>query len=132
MRILPPSCVQTSNGFVTRVEAVLSDAHARKADWGILITNRDTGETLFDWNADHYFTPASNAKLFTSVFALATLGTAYRFHTTLETTLRSAVTGSSREICSSLGGAIPIFRIVNFLSGEKLNMMVPQRKFSPN
>ena len=72
--------------FRTRVEAVLSDAHARKADWGILITNRDTGETLFDLNADRYFTPASNAKLFTSVFALATLGTGYRFHTTLEST----------------------------------------------
>jgi D-alanyl-D-alanine carboxypeptidase/D-alanyl-D-alanine-endopeptidase (penicillin-binding protein 4) len=72
--------------FRARLEALLSEAHARKADWGILIANRDTGETLFDWNADRYFTPASNAKLFTSVFALATLGTAYRFHTTLETT----------------------------------------------
>ena len=72
--------------FRARLEALLSEAHARKADWGILIANRDTGETLFDCNADRYFTPASNAKLFTSVFALATLGTAYRFHTTLETT----------------------------------------------
>jgi D-alanyl-D-alanine carboxypeptidase/D-alanyl-D-alanine-endopeptidase (penicillin-binding protein 4) len=72
--------------FRARLDAVLSEAHARKADWGVLIANRDTGETLFDWNADSYFTPASNAKLFTSVFALATLGTAYRFHTTLEAT----------------------------------------------
>jgi serine-type D-Ala-D-Ala carboxypeptidase/endopeptidase (penicillin-binding protein 4) len=72
--------------FRTRLEAVLSEAHARKADWGILIANRDTGETLFDWNADRYFTPASNAKLFTSVFALATLGSGYHFHTTLEVT----------------------------------------------
>src|ERR1700741_1007168 len=73
--------------FRARLEALLGEAHARKADWGILVANRDTGEMLFDWNADRYFTPASNAKLFTSVFALATLGTAYRFHTTLETTI---------------------------------------------
>jgi D-alanyl-D-alanine carboxypeptidase/D-alanyl-D-alanine-endopeptidase (penicillin-binding protein 4) len=72
--------------FRLRVDALLTEAHARKADWGILIANRDTGETLFDLNADRYFTPASNAKLFTSVFALATLGTGYRFNTTLEAT----------------------------------------------
>lgn len=72
--------------FRLRVHALLSEAHARKADWGILIANRDTGQTLFDLNADRYFTPASNAKLFTSVFALATLGTGYHFHTTLEAT----------------------------------------------
>jgi len=65
---------------------VLSEAHARKADWGLLIADRDNGETLLDLNADHYFTPASNAKLFTSVFALATLGPGYRFRTTLEAT----------------------------------------------
>ena len=72
--------------FRLRIDALVSEAHARKADWGILIANRDTGETLFDLNGDRYFTPASNAKLFTSVFALATLGTGYRFHTTLEAT----------------------------------------------
>jgi D-alanyl-D-alanine carboxypeptidase/D-alanyl-D-alanine-endopeptidase (penicillin-binding protein 4) len=72
--------------FRARVDAVLSEAHARKADWGLLIADRDTGETLLDLNAEHYFTPASNAKLFTSVFALATLGIGYRFRTTLEAT----------------------------------------------
>ena len=67
--------VRTSSGFARAWKQLLSEAHARKADWGVLVANRDTGETLFDLNADRYFTPASNAKLFTSVFALATLGT---------------------------------------------------------
>ncbi|MGA8143925.1 MAG: D-alanyl-D-alanine carboxypeptidase/D-alanyl-D-alanine-endopeptidase [Candidatus Acidiferrales bacterium] len=70
--------------FRARVEALLGEAHAKKADWGVLVTDRDTGEVLFDLNSDRFFTPASNAKLFTSVFALAILGPDYRFRTTLE------------------------------------------------
>jgi D-alanyl-D-alanine carboxypeptidase/D-alanyl-D-alanine-endopeptidase (penicillin-binding protein 4) len=66
------------------LDAVLGESHARKADWGVLIADRDSGEILFDLNADRYFTPASNAKLFTSAFALATLGAGYHFRTTLE------------------------------------------------
>jgi len=85
--------------FRSRVEALLSEVHARKADWGVLIANRDTGEALFDLNADCYFTPASNAKLFTSVFALATLGTGYHFHTTLEA---SAPLGSDGKLAGDL------------------------------
>jgi len=85
--------------FRSRLDAVLSEAHARKADWGALIANRDTGETLFDLNADRYFTPASNTKLFTSVFALATLGTGYHFHTTLEAT---ATLGADGKLAGDL------------------------------
>jgi len=67
-----------------RVEAILGEAQERKADWGVLVVDRDSGETLFNLNAERFFTPASNTKLFTTVFALASLGTGYRFRTTLE------------------------------------------------
>jgi D-alanyl-D-alanine carboxypeptidase/D-alanyl-D-alanine-endopeptidase (penicillin-binding protein 4) len=70
--------------FRARVDSILSDAHAKEADWGILIADRDTGQTVFELNADRFFTPASNTKLFTTAFALATLGTGYHFRTTLE------------------------------------------------
>jgi D-alanyl-D-alanine carboxypeptidase/D-alanyl-D-alanine-endopeptidase (penicillin-binding protein 4) len=70
--------------FRTRVDAALAEAHTAKAFWGILVADRDTGETLYELNADHFFTPASNAKIFTSSLAFATLGPAFQFRTTLE------------------------------------------------
>ena len=58
---------------------------AGKGEWGLLIVDAATGDTLYALNADKYFVPASNMKLFTTAFALAKLGPDYRFHTTLET-----------------------------------------------
>jgi serine-type D-Ala-D-Ala carboxypeptidase/endopeptidase (penicillin-binding protein 4) len=72
--------------FRARLDAALAEAHAQKAFWGVLVEDRDSGETLYELNADRFFTPASNAKIFTSTLALATLGPDFRFHTTLETT----------------------------------------------
>src|ERR1700733_2707369 len=71
--------------FRARVDAALADSRASKAFWGILIADRDTGETLYELNADKFFTPASNAKIFTSALVLSTLPHDFRFHTTLET-----------------------------------------------
>jgi D-alanyl-D-alanine carboxypeptidase/D-alanyl-D-alanine-endopeptidase (penicillin-binding protein 4) len=69
--------------FRARVEAALGEAHAQRAYWGVLVVDRDTGETLYELNGDHFFRPGSNTKVFTTAFALATLGPDYRFHTTL-------------------------------------------------
>src|SRR5271156_181238 len=65
--------------FRAGVGAALNEGHARKVDWGLIVVDRDTGETLFELNSERFFTPASNAKLFTSAFALATLGPGYHF-----------------------------------------------------
>ena len=71
--------------FGGRAETLLDSAPAGKGDWGILIVDAQTGEPLFEKNADSYFVPASNMKLFTTALALAKLGPDYKFHTTLET-----------------------------------------------
>jgi len=70
--------------FRARVEKALDEEHAQRAAWGIVVADRDTGETIYALNADHFFAPASNAKVFVTALALATLGPDYRFRTTLE------------------------------------------------
>lgn len=82
--------------FRDRVDAALGEVHAAKALWGILVADRDTGETLYELNADRFFTPASNAKIFTSSLAFATLGPAYQFRTTLESKASLAADGHLR------------------------------------
>jgi serine-type D-Ala-D-Ala carboxypeptidase/endopeptidase (penicillin-binding protein 4) len=85
--------------FRGRVETALSEVHAGKAYWGILVADRNSGETLFEVNADHFFTPASNAKIFTTALALSALGPDYRFRTTLES---KGVLGSNGHLSGDL------------------------------
>jgi D-alanyl-D-alanine carboxypeptidase/D-alanyl-D-alanine-endopeptidase (penicillin-binding protein 4) len=67
--------------FRQRTDAALSATGPDKGAWGVLVTDAKTGEVLYARNADGYFMPASNAKLFTTALALATLGPDYRVRT---------------------------------------------------
>src|SRR6266699_984716 len=71
--------------FAVRAETLLGTGPTSKGEWGLLIVDAESAETLYEQNADKYFLPASNMKLFTTALALAKLGPEYRFHTTLET-----------------------------------------------
>jgi serine-type D-Ala-D-Ala carboxypeptidase/endopeptidase (penicillin-binding protein 4) len=77
--------VLPSELFLARAQLVLGSGPPSKGDWGLLVADAKTGEVLFEQNADRYFVPASNMKLFTTALALAKLGPDFRFRTTLET-----------------------------------------------
>lgn len=89
----PPGSRRDVARFTARVQSALSETHAAKASWGIQVLDRDTGETLYESNADRYFTPASNAKVFTTSLALAELGSDFRFRTTLESSAQISSDG---------------------------------------
>src|SRR6266852_2237039 len=80
-----PRVAAAARKFGERADALLAATPANKGEWGLLIVDAETGETLYELNADKYFVPASNMKLFTPALAVAKLGPDYRFHTTLET-----------------------------------------------
>src|ERR1700753_3092577 len=71
-----------ANRFSARVNVALSNPAASKGEWGLLIADAATGETLYALNEDKFFVPASNMKLFSTALALSKLGVDYKFQTT--------------------------------------------------
>jgi D-alanyl-D-alanine carboxypeptidase/D-alanyl-D-alanine-endopeptidase (penicillin-binding protein 4) len=69
--------------FRQRADAALSAAGPDKGVWGVLVTDAATGEVMYSRNPDAYFMPASDAKLFSTALALATLGPDFRVRTTI-------------------------------------------------
>jgi D-alanyl-D-alanine carboxypeptidase/D-alanyl-D-alanine-endopeptidase (penicillin-binding protein 4) len=71
--------------FSERVEKLVQAPPVDKGEWGLLVLDAATGDTLYEKNADKYFVPASNMKLLTTALALDTLGPDFKFRTTIET-----------------------------------------------
>jgi D-alanyl-D-alanine carboxypeptidase/D-alanyl-D-alanine-endopeptidase (penicillin-binding protein 4) len=69
-----------------RIGRILAAPGLSRGIWGIDAVSLTTGRTLYSLNADKLFTPASNAKLFTTAAGIALIGEGYRFLTTVETT----------------------------------------------
>ena len=94
--------------FTARADDALARGSAAKAGWGALIADATTGEILYARNADGYFAPASNAKLFTTALALATLGPDYpRAHDDRSARAARTATAGSRATWCWWGGATP-------------------------
>ena len=77
--------ITATGRFAERADKLVETTPVDKGEWGLLVVDAATGETLYEKNADKYFVPASNMKLLTTALALDTLGPDYRFHTTVET-----------------------------------------------
>src|SRR5271167_321250 len=67
------------------IEQILAEPDAARGLWGIDVVSIESGKTIYALNQDKLFTPASNAKLFTTAAVLGLIGPDYRFKTTVET-----------------------------------------------
>ncbi|MDQ6768427.1 MAG: D-alanyl-D-alanine carboxypeptidase/D-alanyl-D-alanine-endopeptidase [Gemmatimonadota bacterium] len=67
------------------IDSLTSRPEFRNAQWGVLIVNPRTGDTLYSKNAGKLFMPASNMKIITGAAALTLLGPDYRYRTTFLT-----------------------------------------------
>src|SRR5277367_3582194 len=76
--------VSPSIEFASRAESLIGVSPVNRGEWGLLVVDSVTGDTLYERNADSYFVPASNMKLLTTALALDKLGADFRFRTTLE------------------------------------------------
>ncbi len=114
--------------FRARMRWILSRPEARLGDWGILVADERTGQTLYELNANHYFTPASNAKLFTATLALAELGPNYRWRTTLETSGHIDPSGTLEGNLVLVGRGDPNLSNRVFPFGESVQVDGPPEK----
>ena len=64
------------------IDSLTTQTEFRNAEWGVLIVNPRTGDTLYSKNAGKLFMPASNMKIITSAAALTLLGPDYAYKTT--------------------------------------------------
>jgi D-alanyl-D-alanine carboxypeptidase/D-alanyl-D-alanine-endopeptidase (penicillin-binding protein 4) len=67
------------------IDSLTTQPQFRNAQWGVLIVNPRTGDTLYSKNAGKLFQPASNMKIITSAVALTLLGPEYTYRTTFLT-----------------------------------------------
>jgi D-alanyl-D-alanine carboxypeptidase/D-alanyl-D-alanine-endopeptidase (penicillin-binding protein 4) len=69
-----------------RLGAELAGPTYRRGFFGVYVYSLDRHVVVFSHNGEQWFTPASNAKLFTLAAALTLLGPDYRIHTALLST----------------------------------------------
>jgi len=65
-----------------------------RSQWGILVSNLNTNQVLYELNPDRFITPASNVKLLTSAAALHQLGAEFRIRTSVYDRPNDRNTGS--------------------------------------
>ena len=87
----------TLDSLRERIAAHIGQQKFTAAQWGVKIVSLDTGKTIFEHNAQKFFNPASNAKLYTAALALDQLGPAYRIKTSFYSTARPDSSGTLKS-----------------------------------
>jgi D-alanyl-D-alanine carboxypeptidase/D-alanyl-D-alanine-endopeptidase (penicillin-binding protein 4) len=91
------------------LDQALANPEFHRGFWGVYVYSLDHARVVYRHNADQYFLPASNAKLFTLAAALHLLGVDYRFHTTVESAAPPDATGLIAGDVRLVGSGDPSF-----------------------
>ena len=89
------------------IEAALNDPLLASSNVGMKVVSLETGEVLYEKDAEKLYHPASTMKLITAATALVKLSPNYRFHTTLY-----ADRVEDRQVLENIylkGGGDPVF-----------------------
>lgn len=71
----------------TAIATAIDRPQLNRARWGILVQTVNRGELLYSRDAQNYFIPASNVKLFTTAAALQRLGSQFQIRTSVYPTI---------------------------------------------
>ncbi len=78
-----PPPVQTLPELQSKIRSILLRPELRRGQVGVKVVSLDSGKTMFEENAEKYFMPASNMKIFTVGTALVRLTPDFRFTTSV-------------------------------------------------
>jgi len=96
-----------------RLDGILANPQFQKGFWGVYVYSLDRKRVLYSVNGERWFTPASNAKLFTLAAALHLLGPNFRFHTAVQA-------GAPPDEAGEIAGDVTLIGVGDpSLSGKK-------------
>lgn len=104
------ACVQAvvAATLSERIEELLAASpRAQSAFWGLQAVDLASGKTLYELNANHFFVPASNTKLFTTSLALTRLGPDFTFQTRVVSAAAPDDAGRIKGDLRLIGGGDP-------------------------
>ena len=105
-----------------RIEALLAGSPAaQRSFWGIQAIALDGDAVLADHQANRFFVPASNTKLFTTALALVRLGSDHRFETVVVADRAPGLDGRLRGDLRLVGGGDPTLsnRAIPYTKGPR-------------
>lgn len=72
---------RAADELVDRIDSITRDRAYKHSRWGILVSDLETGKSVYERDADLLFAPASVTKLYSGAAALIGLGADYKFET---------------------------------------------------